>query len=283
MVLTRHRRQALVGFFGELMTTLENDSRIFEMYLYDQTEITDQDQEEEEEEEKQDEDFLDLTENISNPESSINTNILRQDVNMGMDEDNVEEEEKQEQNQEISLIMTDNENNNDDNGDNDNNTTNITVMINESLLEWDLSVLEHPELEARFRNLFDRIRTAAIEANNLGEWNNNAHKMNQATKEQLQTLPRIVYSRFLGCSEIKEWENNHTSCSICLSNFNMNTNVTPIPCGHLFHHRCIKTWLNQNSICPLCKKVVEWDRIKDIDKRLPHLRRSIRHHSTSSC
>lgn len=48
---------------------------------------------------------------------------------------------------------------------------------------------------------------------------------------------------------------DNCSCSICLEN--IKSFATKIPCGHLFHKKCIKNWLcNENVKCPLCRKDV---------------------------
>lgn len=40
-----------------------------------------------------------------------------------------------------------------------------------------------------------------------------------------------------------------SSCAIC---FEKNINVET-ECGHLFHIKCLSTWLNRASTCPLCR------------------------------
>lgn len=55
--------------------------------------------------------------------------------------------------------------------------------------------------------------------------------------------------------EIKDDADNNT-CSICKTeeNFEDNDIIPSLPCNHLFHHNCLKTWLvNYNNNCPLCR------------------------------
>lgn len=40
-------------------------------------------------------------------------------------------------------------------------------------------------------------------------------------------------------------------CSICLNSIFRNDMVTK--CGHVFHERCIKKWLENHTTCPLCR------------------------------
>ena len=47
-------------------------------------------------------------------------------------------------------------------------------------------------------------------------------------------------------------------CAICLSEPAVGESLTTLPCGHEFHSRCIRTWLeaSMDAACPLCKGVV---------------------------
>uniref|UniRef100_A0AC34Q8I4 RING-type domain-containing protein n=1 Tax=Panagrolaimus sp. JU765 TaxID=591449 RepID=A0AC34Q8I4_9BILA len=48
---------------------------------------------------------------------------------------------------------------------------------------------------------------------------------------------------------------NYGYC-ICLKKISIKNAVTLIGCEHVFHEKCIKSWLNLFSICPLCRKDV---------------------------
>ncbi|KAK0656896.1 hypothetical protein B0T16DRAFT_48615 [Cercophora newfieldiana] len=44
------------------------------------------------------------------------------------------------------------------------------------------------------------------------------------------------------------------ACAICTEDFCKGTNVRKLPCGHIFHPRCIDPWLvNFAATCPLCR------------------------------
>lgn len=50
--------------------------------------------------------------------------------------------------------------------------------------------------------------------------------------------------------------NEHQYCSICLdSDDNINETKCKLLCDHIFHSKCIKTWLKQNFTCPYCRKI----------------------------
>ncbi len=42
-------------------------------------------------------------------------------------------------------------------------------------------------------------------------------------------------------------------CSICLSTFKNLKHTSKLPCGHIFDTSCIKKWLKEKKICPLCR------------------------------
>ena len=42
-------------------------------------------------------------------------------------------------------------------------------------------------------------------------------------------------------------------CCICLANINLKEKSILLPCGHLFHFKCAKIWLEKNSVCPMCR------------------------------
>ena len=43
-------------------------------------------------------------------------------------------------------------------------------------------------------------------------------------------------------------------CPICLDALEEGQTVLDIPCGHLFHEHCLRTWMNRASACPLCRQ-----------------------------
>ena len=43
------------------------------------------------------------------------------------------------------------------------------------------------------------------------------------------------------------------SCSICLDNYKAQEQVGRLNCGHVFHNDCIRSWLEHQKSCPLCR------------------------------
>ena len=46
------------------------------------------------------------------------------------------------------------------------------------------------------------------------------------------------------------------TCIICLENFKESDKIINLSCFHMFHNNCIRTWLNDNNNCPLCKNKI---------------------------
>ena len=42
-------------------------------------------------------------------------------------------------------------------------------------------------------------------------------------------------------------------CTICCDNINYSQIVRKLKCGHIFHHKCIDEWLENNTKCPVCR------------------------------
>ncbi|MES1922127.1 hypothetical protein MHBO_003642 [Bonamia ostreae] len=64
-----------------------------------------------------------------------------------------------------------------------------------------------------------------------------------ATPEEISGLPIKKFGK-------------EESCSICLSAASMDEEARVIPCGHLFHAKCLDSWLQVKSLCPLCRASV---------------------------
>ena len=56
--------------------------------------------------------------------------------------------------------------------------------------------------------------------------------------------------------EKKEGEGDNNNCIICLNDFDVGDKVTSLPCLHMFHTDCIKSWLQSKNHCPICKYTI---------------------------
>ena len=75
--------------------------------------------------------------------------------------------------------------------------------------------------------------------------NNNRNINPNDLNRIMELLPSTILK------EKKEGENNE--CVVCLSPFEVGDSITTLPCVHIFHTDCIKSWLESNNSCPICK------------------------------
>jgi E3 ubiquitin-protein ligase RNF115/126 len=43
------------------------------------------------------------------------------------------------------------------------------------------------------------------------------------------------------------------NCAICINDIQRGEETILLPCGHMYHCKCIVEWLNQNNTCPVCR------------------------------
>lgn len=60
--------------------------------------------------------------------------------------------------------------------------------------------------------------------------------------------PAIKYETLLHCEDAEH------DCSVCLTEFEPQSDINNLSCGHLFHKVCLEKWLDYlNVTCPLCR------------------------------
>ena len=64
-----------------------------------------------------------------------------------------------------------------------------------------------------------------------------------ATRASIEALEKIKF----------EDVNSTDKCIICLEEFAMESEVSRMPCSHVYHKDCIIEWLERSHVCPLCR------------------------------
>jgi hypothetical protein len=72
-----------------------------------------------------------------------------------------------------------------------------------------------------------------------------------ATKKMINNLKMQTYSDKLGIDA------DHSSCAICLSDYEKGQELRFLPCNHHFHAECVDRWLKTNKSCPFCKRCID--------------------------
>lgn len=104
------------------------------------------------------------------------------------------------------------------------------------------SVMQFPEVSGDYvfgDNAFDNIISQLLEQEAL------RHAPSPASEE---TIQRLVV-RTVNQKDIQE----SRECPVCKESFQLDEQVTEIPCNHIFHKECIISWLKRNGTCPVCR------------------------------
>ena len=59
--------------------------------------------------------------------------------------------------------------------------------------------------------------------------------------------------------DIDKLDIDKKKCTICLENYVNGDDSIALPCIHIFHAECIKTWLKDNNSCPICKNEIKFE------------------------
>ncbi|KAJ9163635.1 hypothetical protein P3X46_023284 [Hevea brasiliensis] len=67
--------------------------------------------------------------------------------------------------------------------------------------------------------------------------------------------------RFMGASrsaiealeKVKVNKGSWEQCVICLEDISIGMEATRMPCSHIYHGSCIRNWLENSNLCPLCR------------------------------
>jgi hypothetical protein len=46
-------------------------------------------------------------------------------------------------------------------------------------------------------------------------------------------------------------------CVICQKGYELKDKYIKLPCKHIYHENCIKTWLKKKNVCPICKQNIK--------------------------
>lgn len=76
--------------------------------------------------------------------------------------------------------------------------------------------------------------------------NEDAPRQPPAAAEELQAMPILKVTE-------KDLDAENTECTICLEKLAVGDSALRIPCGHVFHEDCVRTWLQSNNQCPMCR------------------------------
>ncbi|TGZ78538.1 hypothetical protein EX30DRAFT_359766 [Ascodesmis nigricans] len=69
-----------------------------------------------------------------------------------------------------------------------------------------------------------------------------------APKEAIDKLPRVKVTEAQAVEGI--------DCAVCKDELNVGEEVCQLPCKHVYHFDCVKTWLEAHNTCPICRSPI---------------------------
>ncbi|MCL7030601.1 hypothetical protein MKW94_004872 [Papaver nudicaule] len=86
--------------------------------------------------------------------------------------------------------------------------------------------------------------------------------MDDSVTESMEedNVRRIPASKLFidGLKKEKYRQNNHgNSCVVCLDGIIDGSEVSNMPCSHMFHSACLIPWLHESNSCPVCRYQVD--------------------------
>ncbi|KAF8393692.1 hypothetical protein HHK36_021939 [Tetracentron sinense] len=89
---------------------------------------------------------------------------------------------------------------------------------------------------------------------NAWEGHNARPRRPPASKKVIADLPVITVTE-----EFLAKLGRDIECSICKDNLVINDKMQELPCKHIYHPPCIKTWLDESNYCPVCRHELQTD------------------------
>ena len=84
--------------------------------------------------------------------------------------------------------------------------------------------------------------------------------LNSERGVNINILDNMVISKI---KNVDKLDNDKKKCTICLENYLNGDDSIALPCIHIFHAICIKTWLKNHNNCPICKYKINDDIFED--------------------
>ena len=133
------------------------------------------------------------------------------------------------------------------------NTINNINQINRGQRSIDRGILVNILLANRLRRNNDNSNN--IERNEINIESINDNLNNLRINEENKKIEELLQDFKLTEEILSKIENKQ--CLICLDDYQLNENVCYLPCFHLFHSDCIKSWVRKSNKCPLCKNIIK--------------------------
>ncbi|KAG5065279.1 hypothetical protein JHK86_009010 [Glycine max] len=129
----------------------------------------------------------------------------------------------------------------------------FTIVAYGRILQ-DVVILEHQSFLSRIADVHDRHRDMRLDVDNMSYEELLALEErigNVSTGLSEETLSKLLKQR--KHSVEKGSETDAEPCCVCQEDYGDGNDIGTLDCGHDFHSSCIKQWLMQKNLCPICK------------------------------
>ncbi|KAI3953349.1 hypothetical protein MKX01_042327 [Papaver californicum] len=110
----------------------------------------------------------------------------------------------------------------------------------------EITMNENLDVEEEHDHLIDDVVTGSIEGDSV--------RRIPAAKSFIDGLKKEEY-RHNGDSN--DSSSATTSCAVCLEGILDGSEISNMPCSHMFHSACLITWLQESNSCPMCRHQVD--------------------------
>ena len=93
--------------------------------------------------------------------------------------------------------------------------------------------------------------------NNNNDRNNERVRVNDESNKDNKKIEELLQETELTEQIINKLDNKQ--CLICLDNYLVGEKISYLPCFHMFHYLCIKSWVARSNKCPLCKNIIKFE------------------------
>ncbi|KAL3032723.1 hypothetical protein AAZX31_02G098000 [Glycine max] len=133
----------------------------------------------------------------------------------------------------------------------------MAMRRGENLRAEDYMVFDHPFLYHGMAEMHDRHREMRLDVDNMSYEELLAleeHIGDVSTGLNEDVIIKLMKQRiYVRAIIMTDSYTDLEPCCICQEEFSDGENVGSLDCGHEFHSGCIKQWLMQKNLCPICK------------------------------
>ncbi|PRP89251.1 dynein heavy chain 1, axonemal [Planoprotostelium fungivorum] len=96
----------------------------------------------------------------------------------------------------------------------------------------------------------------------------NGVTLKKATKRQIKKVTETIKYQPVDENTLTSMsaytiKKEDASCAICLGDYEAGEEIRFLRCKHHFHSECVMKWLQQNKVCPFCKKPIDEEETKE--------------------